>query len=77
MEELSTLCEQHKMWFHVDGNGHAGGYVFSDKLRPPGLHLADSFSLGGSLLPFPQCCNVLVTKWPETYENARLSSNSV
>jgi glutamate/tyrosine decarboxylase-like PLP-dependent enzyme len=73
IQEISQLCEQHKMWLHVDGN-HAGPYIFSKTLKDPCLHLADSFSLGGSLLPVPECCTVLVTKWEGTFKKVLVFS---
>ncbi len=55
-------------------NIQAGPYIFSKTLKDPCLHLADSFSLGGSLLPVPECCTVLVTKWEGTFKKVLVFS---
>jgi L-2,4-diaminobutyrate decarboxylase len=43
---LADFCEQHNLWFHIDG-AHGGGVVFSKKYAPlaKGIEQADSIAI--------------------------------
>jgi sulfinoalanine decarboxylase len=61
---LIKICQEHKLWLHVDG-AYCGGVIFSKKYKHlvAGLDQTDSFSINAhKMLGTPLSCSIIVTQ---------------
>lgn len=64
IEPFSRICQEHKLWLHVDG-AYCGSVLFSKKYRHlvKGLELSDSFSVNAhKMMGTPLTCSIIVTQ---------------
>ena len=61
---LADICEQYKMWLHVDG-AYCGGVIYSERFKRlvEGLERTDSFSFNAhKMLGTPLSCSLILVK---------------
>ena len=64
LEEIAEICEEHGLWFHVDG-AYCGSVIFSDQYHHlvKGANRADSFTLNAhKMLGTPLSCSLIMVK---------------
>lgn len=64
LKEISTICQEHGLWFHIDG-AWGGSILLSEEYKHllTGSHLADSFTWDAhKMMNIPIICSFFLTK---------------
>lgn len=62
-EDIARVCEEHKLWFHVDGSwGGAVAFSRNQRWKLKGVEKADSVTVNPhKMLGVPVTCSFLLT----------------